>query len=55
VRKGAACREIRRLAAEGHAELIVMGVHGRGAIDLRYAVFIDVLHAVGLNWSIRAC
>ena len=34
VREGAAYREILKLAAEGHADLIVMGVHGRGAIDL---------------------
>jgi nucleotide-binding universal stress UspA family protein len=34
VREGAAYREILKLAAEGQADLIVMGVHGRGAIDL---------------------
>jgi nucleotide-binding universal stress UspA family protein len=34
VREGAAYHEILKLAAEGHADLIVMGVHGRGAIDL---------------------
>jgi nucleotide-binding universal stress UspA family protein len=34
VREGAAYREILKLAVEGHADLIVMGVHGRGAIDL---------------------
>ena len=34
VREGAAYREILKLAVEGQADLIVMGVHGRGAVDL---------------------
>jgi nucleotide-binding universal stress UspA family protein len=34
VGEGAAYHEILKLAAEGHADLIVMGVHGCGAIDL---------------------
>jgi nucleotide-binding universal stress UspA family protein len=34
VREGAAYREILRVAAERQADLIVMGVHGRGALDL---------------------
>jgi len=34
VREGAAYRETLKLAAEDHSDLIVMGVHGRGAIDL---------------------
>ncbi len=34
VREGVAYREVLKLAAEGDADLIVMGVHGRGAIDL---------------------
>jgi nucleotide-binding universal stress UspA family protein len=33
VASGKAYREILRVAAETNAELIVMGVHGRGAID----------------------
>jgi nucleotide-binding universal stress UspA family protein len=32
--EGRAHREILRHAAERHADLIVMGVHGRGAVDL---------------------
>jgi len=34
VREGAAYREILRTAAERRADLIVMGVHGHGALDL---------------------
>ena len=34
VREGAPFRQILRVAAEDHADLIVMGVQGRGAIDL---------------------
>jgi nucleotide-binding universal stress UspA family protein len=34
VREGAAYREILKLAVAGQTDLIVMGVHGRGAIDL---------------------
>jgi len=34
VKEGAAYREILKLAAAGHADLIVMGVHGRSALDL---------------------
>jgi nucleotide-binding universal stress UspA family protein len=34
VREGAAYREILKVAAERSADLIVMGVQGRGAIDL---------------------
>jgi nucleotide-binding universal stress UspA family protein len=34
VREGAAYREILNVAAKRHADLIVMGVHGRGALDL---------------------
>lgn len=34
VQEGAAYHEILRVAAERHVDLIVMGVHGRGAIDL---------------------
>ena len=34
VREGVAYREILKFAAEGDSDLIVMGVHGRGAIDL---------------------
>jgi universal stress protein A len=33
VREGAAYREILKVAAEEHADLIVMGMHGRGALD----------------------
>lgn len=33
VREGAAYREILKVAAEGSADLIVMGVEGRGALD----------------------
>jgi nucleotide-binding universal stress UspA family protein len=34
VHEGAAYHEILRVAAERHVDLIVMGVHGRGALDL---------------------
>jgi nucleotide-binding universal stress UspA family protein len=34
VREGAAYREILRLCADQAADLVVMGVHGRGAVDL---------------------
>jgi nucleotide-binding universal stress UspA family protein len=34
VREGAAYRQVLRLAAEQTTDLIVMGVHGRGAVDL---------------------
>jgi nucleotide-binding universal stress UspA family protein len=34
VRDGAAYRELLKMAAERQADLIVMGVHGRGAVDL---------------------
>jgi universal stress protein A len=34
VREGSAYREILRMAVERAADLIVMGVHGRGAVDL---------------------
>ena len=34
VREGAAYREILKVAAERTADLIVMGVQGRGAMDL---------------------
>jgi nucleotide-binding universal stress UspA family protein len=34
VREGAAYREILRVAGETDADLIVMGVQGRGAVDL---------------------
>jgi nucleotide-binding universal stress UspA family protein len=34
VREGAAYRQILKTAAEGGSDLIVMGVHGRGALDL---------------------
>jgi nucleotide-binding universal stress UspA family protein len=34
VREGAAYRQVLGLAAEQHIDLIVMGVHGRGALDL---------------------
>jgi nucleotide-binding universal stress UspA family protein len=36
VREGAAYREILKAAAEGPADLIVMGVQGRGAVDLAF-------------------
>jgi len=34
VNEGKPAREIERVAAEERADLIVMGVHGRGAVDL---------------------
>jgi len=34
VREGAASREVLRMAAEQESDLVVMGVHGRGAVDL---------------------
>jgi len=34
VQEGAAYREVLRVAAEDKSDLIVMGVHGRGAVDL---------------------
>ena len=34
VREGAAYRQVLAVAAERHSDLIVMGVHGRGALDL---------------------
>jgi len=41
---GNAGKEIVRVAAESHADLIVMGVHGRGAVDL--TVFGSTTHHV---------
>jgi nucleotide-binding universal stress UspA family protein len=34
VREGSAYRQVLAVAAEGQSDLIVMGVHGRGALDL---------------------
>jgi nucleotide-binding universal stress UspA family protein len=34
VREGAAYREVLKVASERNSDLIVMGVQGRGAIDL---------------------
>jgi nucleotide-binding universal stress UspA family protein len=44
VSEGRAHREILRLAAEAHADLIVLGVQGRGAVDLM--LFGSNTHAV---------
>ena len=42
--KGNASKEIVRVAVQSHADLIVMGVHGRGAVDL--TVFGSTTHHV---------
>ena len=53
VAEGKPATEILRLADERHADLIVMGVHGRGAADL--LLFGSKTHEVVRAGAARSC